>query len=94
MSSDLAIKITPPHGPVTGFILTWTQQSILDSTPKHETRRVKFSRVWMVTLDHGYVTIGDMDHSDRKLVLQGEIAMIAWEWWNVWIEQNSMQGAP
>lgn len=48
----------------------------------------------MVTLDHGYLTIGDNHHENRKIVLQGEPAMIAWEWWNIWMDQNTMSAAP
>lgn len=43
MSQDLRIRITPPKGKVTGFILTWNQASIMDCQERKESRRIKFS---------------------------------------------------
>lgn len=84
----------PTVGKLAGIVLDWEEKLTLDSFKTRQFRVIKFSDVWMVSLQAGYLTIGSTTDDRRKVVLRDEPACVAWGLWQRWIQQNAWKPIP
>jgi len=96
-AAPVEILAYPLVGKLAGILITWESENITTNTgtidTTKETRLIKFSDAWMVSLQAGYLTIGHQD-KQRTVVLTGFAACTAWELWQNWIRQNTYKPMP
>lgn len=90
----VSVMAYPSIGRLAGMLVQWEMLEGADSLKKECTRLIKFSDVWMVEFQAGYLTVGympDTDALERKIILKGEAARIANSMYERWKEQNTFE---